>query len=443
MVWVDLLVFLAIYYSLHLIYEFILDGTSKLWFEKCVIYADDCLKLIPLSFVLGFYVSTVMGRWWSQYQTIPWPTGIAVYVSSTVHGYDEVGRAMRRTIMRYVCLSLTMVFRMLSPVVQKRFPLMTDLVDAGLLHTNELEIIENLEKQYPGLGKNFLPIVWASSIVTKARAQGRIYSDDAVKTLIKELNSFRGKCGGLVASNSVSIPLVYTQVVTIATYLYFLTMVMAHQVLDQDKRSYLKFPYIMIALFIFFMGWLKVAESLLNPFGEDDDDFDLNSMIDRNLTTSYLIVDDMHHEHPEIVKDHYWDGYPSHIPFKSHEKSVPGPIDEKDFINYQGMKNSKGELSAQSKSTDVENAHEMNDTIKPSSTENPIPNAAVIDKRYSKKFDGEMLMRQNELEQNMNRVRRRSIVTVNGKDDSSSRSSAEGETPSRLQSMRKASKSKQ
>ena len=29
------------------------------------------------------------------------------------------------------------------------------------------------------------------------------------------------------------------------------------------------------------MGWIKVAETLLNPFGEDDEDFQINYLIDR------------------------------------------------------------------------------------------------------------------------------------------------------------------
>ena len=32
-----------------------------------------------------------------------------------------------------------------------------------------------------------------------------------------------------------------------------------------------------------YMGWINVAETLLNPFGDDDEDFNVNYLIDRNL----------------------------------------------------------------------------------------------------------------------------------------------------------------
>lgn len=140
-------------------------------FEAIVAYCNSYRDLIPLSFVLGFYVSIVMTRWWNQYTSIPWPDPIAVFVSSNVHGQDERGRVMRRTIMRYVCLCLTMVLANVSPRVKKRFPGLNNLVEAGLLNENERTIIETMNKSFPRPSKHWLPIVWAASIITRARKE--------------------------------------------------------------------------------------------------------------------------------------------------------------------------------------------------------------------------------------------------------------------------------
>ncbi|XP_058119466.1 bestrophin-4-like [Anopheles ziemanni] len=314
LVWLDLSCFLLLYYTLNLTYRFALSQEQMQIFEEIVKYCATYSNLIPLSFVLGFYVTIVMTRWWNQYTSIPWPDPIAVFVSANIHGQDERGRVMRRTIMRYVCLCLTMVLTNISPRVKKRFPTIEHLVEAGLLNDNEHKIMSHLNQKFPRHSKHWLPIVWAASIVTRARKEGRCRDDFASKTIIDELNKFRGQCGLLISYDTISVPLVYTQVVTLAVYSYFLTSVMGQQWVHTKElgegvvnKIDQYFPIFTTLQFFFYMGWLKVAESLINPFGEDDDDFEVNWMVDRNLQVSYLIVDEMHHEHPELLKDQYWD----------------------------------------------------------------------------------------------------------------------------------------
>uniref|UniRef100_A0A915AEV6 Bestrophin homolog n=1 Tax=Parascaris univalens TaxID=6257 RepID=A0A915AEV6_PARUN len=65
-------------------------------------------------------------------------------------------------------------------------------------------------------------------------------------------------------------------------------------------------PIMSTLQFIFYMGWLKVAEVILNPFGEDDDDFECNFLLDKNLTIGLTVVDEGYDRTPEILKDSFW-----------------------------------------------------------------------------------------------------------------------------------------
>lgn len=114
--------------------------------------------------------------------------------------------------MRHVCLTITMTLTMISSKVKKRFPELDHLVEAGLLLETEKEIFDKLDIEYPGQSKYWLPLAWASELTIKGREEGLIRDDLSVKQILKEIKSFRTKCGTLLDYDWISVPLVYTQV---------------------------------------------------------------------------------------------------------------------------------------------------------------------------------------------------------------------------------------
>ncbi|KPJ14334.1 Aquaporin AQPAn.G [Papilio machaon] len=55
-------------------------------FEKVRQYFGAQIESIPMSFVLGFYVSLVVKRWWEQYKLLPWPDTLALFISAGIPG---------------------------------------------------------------------------------------------------------------------------------------------------------------------------------------------------------------------------------------------------------------------------------------------------------------------------------------------------------------------
>lgn len=55
-------------------------------FEKIRQYFGAQSESIPMSFVLGFYVSLIVKRWWEQYKLLPWPDTLALFISAAIPG---------------------------------------------------------------------------------------------------------------------------------------------------------------------------------------------------------------------------------------------------------------------------------------------------------------------------------------------------------------------
>lgn len=79
-------------------------------------------------------MTQAFNRWWGQYTSFPLPDNLMMVVSGNVHGADERGRLLRRTLMRYANLSSVLILRSISTRARKRFPTLEHVVEAGKIH---------------------------------------------------------------------------------------------------------------------------------------------------------------------------------------------------------------------------------------------------------------------------------------------------------------------
>ena len=122
------------------------------------------------------------------------------------------------------------------------------------------------------------------------------------------------------------------KVVTLAVYVYFAVSLVGEQWTESEKVNPIAltidfhtitpfhllivspyffqldiyYPIFMTIKFLFYFGWLRVAETLYNPFGEDDDDFEINDLLDRHFRVALAMVDDTE-DPPVLQRDVFWD----------------------------------------------------------------------------------------------------------------------------------------
>jgi len=252
----------------------------------------------------------------------------------------EKPKRIRRLVIRWANLANILTLRRMSTEITRRFPTYDHLVEAGLLTEREMikldKMLDTTDSLYPIY---WVPLQWAQVEIRKAKDDGLISSDLVFTKLQESVQTLEEKNKSLLGYGWMNISLVYTQLVTIAVHVYFLVSLLGRQYLTPTRYigangDYIKvppetpdsvnlvghddscldfyIPFFTIMQFIFYFGWLKVAEILINPFGDDDDDFDVNYIIDRNFQTSYLMVDgsDGEESDEELEDDTYGNNIP-------------------------------------------------------------------------------------------------------------------------------------
>ncbi|EYB90545.1 hypothetical protein Y032_0219g2489 [Ancylostoma ceylanicum] len=320
-IWAELLVWIVLYAILSVVYRLALSKQQREVFEDLCVFFDTYSSFIPITFMLGFYVSAVFTRWWQIFDNIGWIDTPALWITQYVRGQTERARMMRRTLIRYLVLTQAIVFRDVAAGVRKRFPTMNHLVTAGLMTEKELEEFDSVISLNP---KYWVPMHWVFSLIRVAKEEGKIPGEMVYVDFMEKIRQYRVQVLSLTLYDWVPVPLVYTQVVHLAVRMYFAVALLGRQYLqpgpnrtlniDSAKTIDLYVPVMSILQFIFFVGWMKVAEVLLNPLGEDDDDFECNYILDRNLEVGFNVVDKAYDRFPNLVRDQFW------------EDSIPEPL---------------------------------------------------------------------------------------------------------------------
>lgn len=205
---------------------------------------------------------------------------IAAYINEV----DEESQRIRHIIARYLILYSSMAYRNISSKIRQLFPTNDCYLEIGLMTQEEKEILDKAPK---GIAHE-LTYQWIIELVHQKVGNRKV--------IINALNVHRSNMKQLSKYNDFALPLVYTQTVTIIVYGYFTMALIGHQFLIQDPALNvdLCFPFFTVLRFIFGVGWLKVAEDLSKPFGNDDDDVDLckclSSFCDNVFTIATLAV---------------------------------------------------------------------------------------------------------------------------------------------------------
>ena len=125
-------------------------------------------------------------------------------------------------IVRLANLSSILCLRRVSSQVARRFPTYDHFMEAGLMTRKEKEKLEALHEVTENRHQiTWYPIKWAGHILSDAMTKGFIKSDIFYKELQNDLTGIANTNAGMISYSWINIPLVYTQLVTIAVHLYF------------------------------------------------------------------------------------------------------------------------------------------------------------------------------------------------------------------------------
>ena len=269
---------------------------NTLWREK-----EHSMTRI-LTLLVGFYVGFIVRTWWTQLRILPTmdslciALGVFVVTDSNVKE-EEVGividgrrisiKQFKKDIARLFLLSWTMCMCRISKPLKAIFPTPKHFSEKRILTSKEFKQLTTCTNDDCWLEKWSVPLVWANKMMNSIGkgANATDLEGNVVKGVkfgdVKEtaiaLYKFKDQLQALSNQYFYRIPDLMLQCITFALYFFMFLGVFAGQGMGfypDDKRSVFErllcdFPIYYCVKYALLISWLKAAQDLQNPFGDD------------------------------------------------------------------------------------------------------------------------------------------------------------------------------
>ncbi|CAI2349891.1 unnamed protein product [Caenorhabditis sp. 36 PRJEB53466] len=307
LIWIEAIAWTVLTAFLYVLYVHVFMGTD---FEQTYKNLVDITKDVPtdgtLMFLLSYMTYNSLNRWSDTFKCLAWPENVALcfkqyFNPKSVTKHEE--KCYYRTVARYLTVCYILIFRDVSAEVREMFETIEHLVVHGILTAEEAQLLQSsrLEKHSCHY---WIPINWIVVIVRNkykpelsADGKGRknrqskesIMTEIQYMKFITEINRLRARVGDVLAYDWVPLPLALFQCLTIFVYGTMIVncfQMQARIVMSEKSGISDLFVESMSTLPInmLYLGFLRISQVIINPFGKDDDDFEALYLIDRHIT---------------------------------------------------------------------------------------------------------------------------------------------------------------
>jgi len=321
--WKNALIYITLSYVVNAIFFWALDDDGRKEMARVTFCFGRLHAILPVQFFLGSLVFLAIGRWFQAYQTLlPGTNKLMRYYSTSLKAAkpdDAMWPDRRQHMIKkwndWVLLSWLLTIRVISPPLRHQYPSLDKIKDAGLMTDVELQVLKEQQskKKLKTSQLSLVVFEWLVLLNEKSASDYRMPAD--FKVNFDAIQFLKKSGSNLIKFSSKNIPKLMILAATLAVYIFGLTSILGHNVIEFEKDPVgavstsaivgaFFYPLIYLTPYLLYCVWLRYLRSTTDPFGWDDDDIDVCEVFSRHVQNANCFCHNPGVEYSLVMEQH-------------------------------------------------------------------------------------------------------------------------------------------